>query len=123
MAIAGLWRALSSELYAAKLRTYLREARRRRKHEDYFSAGIYYQRAARAAQKVKKPNQRYVDDALACFEMDLQHSLGSDNYSQAADALEKIAKIHEQSGDTQLAAELRLQASYLRLRGIEATIS
>jgi hypothetical protein len=55
--------------------------------------------------------------------MQVQHSLSTEDFSHAADALERLAKIYERIGDSQLAAELRFQASYLRLRGIETMIS
>ncbi len=115
--------SLSSELYVAKIRGYVREARKRRNLQDYYTAGILYQRAARLARKAHKSPRDYESKALACFEMQVQHSLGTEDLSQAAQALEKLAKIYEDSGDTQLAAELRFQASYLRLRGIESMIS
>jgi hypothetical protein len=111
--------SLSTELYAAKIRGYVREARKRRNLHEYYAAGVLYQRAARFAQKAHKSPRNYETKALDCFEMQLQHSLGTDDFSQAAKALERIAKIYETSGDTQLAVELRFQASYLRLRGIE----
>ncbi len=114
--------SLSTELYAAKISGYLREARKRKNLQDYYSAGLFYQRAARIAHKANRSPQNYEDQALACFEMQVQQSLGADDFSKAAESLEKIAKIHELSGDTQLAAELRFQASYLRLRGIESMI-
>lgn len=114
---------MTTELFAAKIRGYVQEARKLRNRQEYYTAGILYQRAARIAHKAKKPHMRYVTQALACFELEVQQSMGAENFSQAADALEHIAKIHGDNGDTQLAAELRLQASYLRLRGIESIIS
>lgn len=113
---------LTTELYAAKIRGYIREARRRKNLHDYFNAGIMYQRAARIAIKANRNPRKYEAEALACFEMQIQHSLGTEDFSQAAQALEKLAKIYENAGDTQLAAEMRFQASYLRLRGIETMI-
>jgi hypothetical protein len=115
--------SLSAEEYAAKIRAYAREARKKRNLHEYYSAGLLYQRAAKLAQKVNRSPRKYVTQALACFEMQVQDSLGEEDYSRAADTLEKIAKMYEVSGDTQLAAEMRLQASYLRLRGIEAMVS
>ncbi|MFW9831357.1 MAG: hypothetical protein ACFFD8_06240 [Candidatus Thorarchaeota archaeon] len=114
---------MSTEWYTAKIRGYVREARKKKNLEDYNSAGILYQRAARIAHKVNRSPDKYQALALSCFEMQVQNSLGSENFSEAAEALEKIAKIYEDSGDKQLAAELRLQASYLRLRGIETLVN
>ena len=115
--------SLSTDLYAAKIRGYIREARKRKNLQDFYIAGVFYQRAAKIAHKVNRSPRKYEDQALACFEMQVQHSLSTEDFSQAADALERIAKIYERIGDTQLAAELRFQASYLRLRGIETLIS
>ncbi|MFX1319313.1 MAG: hypothetical protein ACFE9O_09245 [Promethearchaeota archaeon] len=114
---------MSTEMYAAKIRGYVQEARKKKVKQDYFTAGLLYQRAAKLAQKINRSPQRYEAEALACFEMQLQSSLGDDDFSKAADTLEKIAKMYDASGDTQLGAELRLQASYLRLRGIEALVN
>ena len=113
---------VTTELYAAKIRGYLREARRRKNLHDYYNAGVMYQRAAKIASKANRNPRKYEAEALACFEMQIQHSLGTEDFSQAAQALEKLAKIYETAGDTQLAAEMRFQASYLRLRGIETMI-
>jgi hypothetical protein len=115
--------SLSSEEHALKIREYVREARKKRNLQEYYTAGMLYQRAAKIAHKANRSPQRYENQALACFEMQLQYSLGEEEYSKAAETLEKIAKMYEKSGDTQLAAELRLQASYLRLRGIESMVS
>lgn len=115
--------SLNTELFAAKIRGYVREARKKKNLQEYNTAGILYQRAARIAHKANRSPRKYQAQALSCFEMHVQNSLGSENYSEAADALERIAKIYEAAGDKQLAAELRLQASYLRLRGIETMVS
>ncbi len=115
--------SLSTEVYVAKIRGYIQEARKKRTLQEYFAAGVLYQRAAKIAHKADRSPHKYESQALACFEMQLQQSLGDEDFSKAADTLEKIAAMHEKSGDTQLAAELRLQASYLRLRGIEALVS
>ncbi|MFX0169621.1 MAG: hypothetical protein ACFE89_09750 [Candidatus Hodarchaeota archaeon] len=114
---------MSTELYAAKIRGYLREARKHENLHEYYTAGMMYQRAARIALKANRSPRKYETQALACFEMQVQHSLGIEDFSEAAQALEKLAKIYEKAGDTQLAAEMRFQASYLRLRGIESLIS
>jgi len=115
--------SLSTEEYVAKIRGYIREARKKRALQDYYTAGMLYQRAAKIAHKAHRSPQKYETQALACFEMQLQNSLSDEEFSKAADTLEKIAKMYETSGDTQLAAELRLQASYIRLRGIETMVS
>lgn len=114
---------MTTELYALKIRRYLREAKRRRNHKDFYAAGIFYQRAARTAYQAKKSPKRYETMAIACFEKQVENSLAKEHFSQAADAIEHIAKIHERNGDTQAAADLRLQASYLRLKGIETLIA
>lgn len=115
--------SLSSEEYAAKIRGYVREARKKKSLKEYYTAGMLYERAAKLAHKINRSSRNYETQALACFEMQLQTSLGDEDFSKAADTLEKIAKMYDRSGDTQLAAELRLQASYLRLRSIEAMVS
>jgi len=115
--------SLSTEIYAAKIRGYVQEARKKKAEQDYFTAGLLYQRAAKIAHKVNRAPQKYESQALDCFEMQLQSSLDDEDFSKAADTLEKIAKMYDASGDTQLGAELRLQASYLRLRGIEALVN
>ena len=112
--------SLTTEEYTVKIRGYVREARKKRELHDYYSAGLLYQRAAKLAHKMNRSPRKYETQALACFEMQVQDSLGEEDYSKAADTLEKIAKMYEASGDKQLATEMRLQASYLRLRGIEA---
>jgi pterin-4a-carbinolamine dehydratase len=114
---------LTTELYALKIRRYLREATRRRNLKDFYAAGIFYKRAARTAYQANKSPKRYESLAIACFEKQIENSLSIENFSQAADAIEHIAKIHEQNGDTQTAADLRLQASYLRLKGIETLMA
>ncbi|MFX1563805.1 MAG: hypothetical protein ACFFDP_10935 [Promethearchaeota archaeon] len=114
---------MTTELYALKIRRYLREARKRRNQKDFYAAGIFYKRAARTAYQAKKSAKRYESMAIACFEKQVEDSLAIDKFSQAADAIEHIAKIREQNGDTQTAADLRLQASYLRLKGIETLIA
>lgn len=123
MTVSPAVESLSTEEYAAKIRGYVREARKKKTHQDYYTAGMLYQRAAKLAHKANRSPMKYESQALACFEMQLQSSLGDEDFSKAADTLEKIAKMYEQSGDTQLATELRLQASYLRLRGIETLVS
>jgi hypothetical protein len=115
--------SLNTEIYVAKIRGYMQEARKKKAEQDFFTAGLLYQRAAKLAHKVNRSPRKYVTQALACFEMQLQSSLGDEDFSKAADTLEKIAKMYDESGDTQLGAELRLQASYLRLRGIEAMVN
>ena len=115
--------SLSTEEFTAKIRAYVREARKKRELHEYYTAGLLYQRAAKLAYKMNRSPRKYETEALACFELQVQDSLGEEDYSKAADTLEKIAKMYEVSGDTQLAAEMRLQASYLRLRGIEAMVS
>jgi hypothetical protein len=115
--------SLSTEIYAAKIRGYVQEARKKKADQDYYTAGMLYQRAAKLAHKVNRSTRKYETQSLACFEMQLQSSLGNEDFSKAADTLEKIAKMYDASGDTQLGAELRLQASYLRLRGIEALVN
>ncbi|MFX1564042.1 MAG: hypothetical protein ACFFDP_12125 [Promethearchaeota archaeon] len=114
---------MTTELYALKIRSYLKEASRHRSLKDFYAAGIFYQRAARTAYQAKKSPRRYENMAIACFEKQAENSLSKENFSQAADAIEHIAKIHEQNGDTKTAADLRLQASYLRLRGIETLMA
>ena len=114
---------VTTEVYVAKIRGYIREARKRKNLHDYYNAGIMYQRAARIAVKANRNPRKYEAQALACFELQIQHSLGTEDFSQAAQALEKLALIYEKAGDTQLAAEMRFQASYLRLRGIETMIT
>ena len=115
--------SLSTEIYAAKIRGYVQEARKKKAEQDYFTAGLLYQRAAKIAHKVNRAPQKYESQALDCFEMQLQSSLDDEDFSKAADTLEKIAKMYDASWGTQLVAELRLQASYLRLRGIEALVN
>lgn len=115
--------SLSSEEYAAKIRSYVREARKKKSQNNYYAAGMLFERAAKLARKINRSPRKYETQALACFEWQVQTSLGDEDFSKAADTLEKIAKMYDNSGDTQLAAELRLQASYLRLRGIEALVS
>ena len=115
--------SLTAELHALKIRGYLREARKRKNLRDFYAAGILFQRAARTAVQAQKSPKRYEELALACFEKEVKLSLGLENFSQAADALERIARIHERNEDMQAAADLRLQASYLRLKGIETLIN
>ncbi len=115
--------SLSTEEYTLKIRGYISEARKKKALQDYYSAGILYQRAARIAHKAHRSPKKYEAQAMASFEMQLQQSLEAEEYSKAADTLERIAKIYEKSGAPQLASELRLQASYIRLRGIESMIS
>lgn len=112
-----------SDFYALKVREYLRAAKQRVSLRDFYTAGLFYQRAARAASLAKKRATDYEARALACFEKAVQRNLKTEDYSQAADALERLAKIYEQKGENQLAADLRLQASYIRLKGIETMIS
>lgn len=111
------------DFYVSKMREYLREAKQRITLHDFYTAGLLYQRAARAALLAKKDAADYEARALACFEKAVQRNLKTEDYSQAADALERLAKIYEQKGESQLAADLRLQASYIRLKGIETMIS
>lgn len=111
-----------SDFYVAKVREYLREAKQRVSVRDFYAAGLCYQRAARAALLAKKRPTDYEARALTCFEKAVQRNLKTEDYSQAADALERLAKIYEQRGETQLAADLGLQASYIRLKGIETLI-
>jgi hypothetical protein len=111
-----------NDLYVLKMREYLREAKQRISLRDFYTAGLLYQRAARAAALAKKPATNYEALALSCFEKAVKRSLKTEDYSQAADGLERLARIYEQRGESQLAADLRLQASYLRLKGIETMI-
>ena len=110
------------EFYLSKMREYVREAKQRVSLRDFYTAGLFYQRAARAALLAKKGPADYEARALSCFEKAVQRNLKTEDYSQAADALERLAKIYEQKGESQTAADLRLQASYIRLKGIETLI-
>ncbi len=114
--------SLTTDLFTLKIRGYLQEARKRKNQRDFYNAGVLYQRAARLAPKINRSPQRYEEQALDCFEKEIHRSLGTEDFSRAANALERIAKIHEAKGDIQLATDLRLQASYLRLKGIETLI-
>ena len=115
--------SLSTQEYAAKIRGYIRAARKKKELNDFYTAGLLYQRAAKIARKINRSPQNYEAQALECFERQVQESLGEEDFSKAAETLERIAKMYEISGDTQIATEMRLQASYLRLRGIEAMAS
>jgi len=103
-----------------KLRKYVREARQREGACDFYYAGILYHRAANRALRAKKRADRYYLQAMDCFEKGYQTALERGDYTQAADCLERMAKILERHGDTQTATTLRLRASDLRLKGITA---
>ena len=111
------------DFYLLKMREYVREAKQRVSLRDFYMAGLLYQRAARAALLAKRGATDYESRALDCFEKAVQRNLKTEDYSQAADALERLAKIYEQKGESQTAADLRLQASYVRLKGIETLIA
>jgi len=104
----------------SRVREYVKEARRRMGDCDFYSAGILYHRAANRALRAKKQADRYYLQAMECFEKGYQSALEREDYAQAADCLERMAKILERRGDTQKATTLRLRASDLRLKGITA---
>jgi hypothetical protein len=102
-----------------KIQGFIKEARQRRKSKEFFSAGTFYQRAARVALKARKSPNRYFNRAIKCYEEGLEIYLSDEAFSEAAETLERIAQIHELNGERRTAADIRLRASYLRLKSIE----
>lgn len=108
-----------NEAYTLKIRGYLKEARQRRRSKEFFSAGTFYQRAAKVALQARKSPSRYYNRAIKCYEEGLEIYMSDDAFSEAAETLERIAKIHELNDERRIGADFRLRASYLRLKSIE----
>ncbi len=104
---------------AIKIRDYLKVARQRRRSKEFFSAGTFYQRAAKVALQARRSPSRYYNRALECYREGLEIYMNDEAFSEAADTLERIAQIHELNDETGIAADFRLRASFLRLKNIE----
>jgi hypothetical protein len=104
---------------SVKIRDYVKEARQRRKSKEFFSAGTFYQRAARVALQARRSPSRYYNRALECYREGLEIYMNDEAFSEAAETLERIAQIHELNNEERVAADFRLRASYLRLKSIE----
>ncbi len=103
-----------------KIRDYVKEARQRRRSKEFFSAGTFYQRAAKVALQARRSPNRYYNRAIECYKESLEIYMNDDAFSDAAETLERIAQIHELNHEERTAADFRLRASFLRLKSIEA---